>query len=116
MSLLNNIQEGVNIFKFNRMHFRPYQHDDCDFNRYLLTFSILTSLYLRISLGTQAGVTQLARVTAFQAVGRGFEPRLPLLIVICQNAISCLHSIKRERQESLYWANRKPAKSNPGSQ
>jgi hypothetical protein len=25
-----------------------------------------------------AGVTQLARVTAFQAVGRGFEPRLPL--------------------------------------
>ena len=26
----------------------------------------------------QAGVTQLARVTAFQAVGRGFESRLPL--------------------------------------
>ena len=25
-----------------------------------------------------AGVTQLARVTAFQAVGRGFESRLPL--------------------------------------
>jgi hypothetical protein len=27
-----------------------------------------------------AGVTQLARVTAFQAVGRGFEPRLPLFL------------------------------------
>ena len=26
----------------------------------------------------KAGVTQLARVTAFQAVGRGFESRLPL--------------------------------------
>ncbi len=26
----------------------------------------------------RAGVTQLARVTAFQAVGRGFESRLPL--------------------------------------
>ena len=28
-----------------------------------------------------AGVTQLARVTAFQAVGRGFESRLPLFFV-----------------------------------
>ena len=29
-----------------------------------------------------AGVTQLARVTAFQAVGRGFESRLPLMIFL----------------------------------
>ena len=28
----------------------------------------------------KAGVTQLARVTAFQAVGRGFESRLPLFL------------------------------------
>jgi hypothetical protein len=37
--------------------------------------------YHRMKIGSSiynAGVTQLARVTAFQAVGRGFESRLPL--------------------------------------
>src|SRR2546428_6473819 len=33
---------------------------------------------LLITCHLDAGVTQLARVTAFQAVGRGFESRLPL--------------------------------------
>jgi hypothetical protein len=36
-----------------------------------------------------AGVTQLARVTAFQAVGRGFESRLPL------KAISWINKLKK---------------------
>ena len=33
---------------------------------------------------TQAGVTQLARVIAFQAMGRGFESRLPLYSCFAQ--------------------------------
>ena len=39
-----------------------------------------------------AGVTQLARVTAFQAVGRGFESRLPL------------YEIQNEFQMSWNWS------------
>ena len=39
---------------------------------------MVSSLFIKILKNLNAGVTQLARVTAFQAVGRGFESRLPL--------------------------------------
>ena len=31
--------------------------------------------------GSNAGIAQLARAMAFQAVGRGFEPRFPLFVM-----------------------------------
>lgn len=37
-----------------------------------------SGLIRRSSDGTQAGIAQLARATAFQAVGCGFESRFPL--------------------------------------
>ncbi len=42
------------------------------------------SLRLRLSL-MSAGVAQLARASAFQAEGRGFESRFPLIISLCGN-------------------------------
>ena len=38
----------------------------------------INNQFLKFLFDLTAGVTQLARVTAFQAVGRGFESRLPL--------------------------------------
>ena len=34
-----------------------------------------------------AGVAQLARASAFQAEGRGFEPRLPLIVSQCSSEV-----------------------------
>ena len=39
---------------------------------------MIDKLNIKSRVIIKAGVTQLARVTAFQAVGRGFESRLPL--------------------------------------
>jgi hypothetical protein len=52
-------------------------------------FCIRTSLVNLENIIVQAGVTQLARVTAFQAVGRGFESRLPLRMFFYLLAGTC---------------------------
>ena len=60
-----------------------------------------------------AGVTQLARVTAFQAVGRGFESRLPLgiqfgiysfvsLLVCTRNSMFYVYILKSQKDGNLY--------------
>ena len=36
----------------------------------------------------KAGVAQLARASAFQAEGRGFEPRFPLVLIIMYSLLA----------------------------
>ncbi len=44
----------------------------------------------------KAGVAQLARASAFQAEGRGFEPRLPLVLAIAHVAQSAEHVLGKD--------------------
>ena len=58
---------------------------------YSLTIRVLYSLY-----AVKAGVAQLARASAFQAEGRGFESRLPLISRFAHVAQSAEHILGKD--------------------
>jgi hypothetical protein len=71
----------------------PPQRIDTGMN---FNMSILMNELLAGCNAIQAGVAQLARASAFQAEGRGFESRLPLMVFFAHVAQSAEHILGKD--------------------
>jgi hypothetical protein len=65
--------------------------------KFLINYLVKAGLpaVARSEANAKAGVAQLARATAFQAVGCGFEPRFPLQpMLLTELRLACQHGME----------------------